>query len=107
MLCCVAFAQSDFRLKEVAHASVDQANANSNDAGAVGIRRESMRLECTTGWPCLRGALAALLFTCAITSPALEPTTPLANYSRQAWGLENGLPQNTVQALVQTPDGFV
>jgi len=83
------------RLKEVAHASVDQNHANSNDAGAVGIR------------PTLRSALAALMLTCAITAPALEPSTPLANYSRQAWGLENGLPQNTVQALVQTPDGFV
>jgi signal transduction histidine kinase/ligand-binding sensor domain-containing protein len=38
---------------------------------------------------------------------ALEPTTPLASYGRQAWVMENGLPQNTVQALVQTQDGFV
>jgi len=38
---------------------------------------------------------------------ALEPTTPLAVYGRQAWGMENGLPQNTVQALLQTRDGFV
>jgi signal transduction histidine kinase/ligand-binding sensor domain-containing protein len=37
----------------------------------------------------------------------LEPTTPLASYGRQAWGMENGLPQNTVQALAQTPDGFI
>lgn len=26
---------------------------------------------------------------------------------RQAWGMENGLPQNTVQALAQTQDGFL
>ena len=38
---------------------------------------------------------------------ALEPTTPLASYGRQSWGMENGLPQNTVQALVQTRDGFI
>ena len=38
---------------------------------------------------------------------ALEPTTPLASYGRQAWGMENGLPQNTVQALAQTSDGFI
>lgn len=44
---------------------------------------------------------------CASHGLALEPTTPLANYSRQAWGMENGLPQNTVQALVQTKDGFI
>ena len=38
---------------------------------------------------------------------ALEPTTPLANYGRQSWVMENGLPQNTVQAIAQTRDGFV
>ena len=38
---------------------------------------------------------------------ALEPTTSLANYGRQAWAMENGLPQNTVQALAQTKDGFL
>ena len=43
----------------------------------------------------------------ALTGRALEPSTPLASYGRQAWVMENGLPQNTVQALVQTKDGFV
>jgi signal transduction histidine kinase/ligand-binding sensor domain-containing protein len=38
---------------------------------------------------------------------AVEPSTPLANLGRQAWVMENGLPQNTVQVLVQTKDGFV
>ena len=38
---------------------------------------------------------------------ALEPTTPLANYGRQSWVMENGLPQNTIQSMAQTPDGFV
>ncbi len=38
---------------------------------------------------------------------ALEPATPVASYGRQAWLMENGLPQNTVQALVQSRDGFV
>ena len=38
---------------------------------------------------------------------ALEPSTSLGSYSRQAWAMEDGLPQNTVQALVQTRDGFV
>ena len=44
---------------------------------------------------------------CALTATALEPGTALKNYGRQAWGMENGLPQNTVQALAQTKDGFV
>ncbi len=49
----------------------------------------------------------ALLLGCGIPGLALEPSTPLANYGRQAWVMENGLPQNTVQALVQTRNGFV
>jgi len=52
-------------------------------------------------------ALALTLLATAPRSSALEPSTPLASYGRQAWGMENGLPQNTVQALVQTNDGFL
>jgi signal transduction histidine kinase/ligand-binding sensor domain-containing protein len=48
-----------------------------------------------------------MLFSCGFSALALEPSTPLANYGRQTWVMENGLPQNTVQALVQTKDGFV
>ena len=50
---------------------------------------------------------AAAMAGCALTATALEPGTALKNYGRQAWGMENGLPQNTVQALAQTKDGFV
>jgi signal transduction histidine kinase/ligand-binding sensor domain-containing protein len=52
-------------------------------------------------------AAAATILGIASTGFALEPSTPLATYGRQAWGMENGLPQNTVQALLQTRDGFV
>jgi ligand-binding sensor domain-containing protein len=52
-------------------------------------------------------ALAALLAGGARPAAALEPTTSLASYGRQAWAMENGLPQNTVQALAQTKDGFL
>ncbi|HEY1901901.1 MAG TPA: two-component regulator propeller domain-containing protein [Terracidiphilus sp.] len=51
-------------------------------------------------------AMTALLASAA-AGLALEPSTPLASYGRQAWAMENGLPQNTVQALAQTRDGFV
>jgi len=51
--------------------------------------------------------IVVLLLGCAAVGMALEPTTPLSSYGRQAWVMENGLPQNTVQALVQTRDGFV
>jgi len=50
---------------------------------------------------------ATWLLGYALAGQALEPSTPLANYGRQTWVMENGLPQNTVQALVQTGDGLV
>jgi len=51
--------------------------------------------------------IMAAMISCAVACMALEPTTPLASYGRQSWVMENGLPQNTVQSLVQTRDGFV
>ena len=38
---------------------------------------------------------------------ALEPSTPLGRLGRQAWTMENGLPQNTVPVLLQSHDGFI
>jgi signal transduction histidine kinase/ligand-binding sensor domain-containing protein len=52
-------------------------------------------------------AAAASLLGGARSAAALEPSTSLANYGKQAWAMENGLPQNTVQALAQTKDGFL
>jgi ligand-binding sensor domain-containing protein/signal transduction histidine kinase len=51
--------------------------------------------------------LTAFLMGCALAGSALEPSIPLASYGRQSWVMENGLPQNTVQALTQTSDGFI
>jgi signal transduction histidine kinase/ligand-binding sensor domain-containing protein len=58
----------------------------------------------------LVGALllaAAAAFSGATAARALDPATPLANLAHQSWTTENGLPQNTVQALAQTRDGFL
>ncbi len=59
-------------------------------------------------------ARAMALFFCAaalligvLPAWALDPSTPLTDLSTQSWVLENGLPQNTVQALAQTHDGFL
>jgi signal transduction histidine kinase/ligand-binding sensor domain-containing protein len=56
------------------------------------------------GWLALLPLVFLLPFCDAV---ALEPSTPLERYSRQAWAMENGLPQNTVQAIAQTRDGFL
>ena len=52
-------------------------------------------------------ACVAVLLIGVPAGLAVEPTTPLANLGRQVWAMESGLPQNTVQALAQTRDGFV
>ena len=51
--------------------------------------------------------LGCVLGCAAANGVALEPATQLANYGRQTWVVESGLPQNMVQALAQTKDGFV
>ncbi len=51
--------------------------------------------------------LAAALLCGNAPVRALDPSTPLADLSSQAWVLENGLPQNTVQALAQSSQGYV
>ena len=42
-----------------------------------------------------------------LRAAALAPTTPLSEYSRQSWVMENGLPQNSVHALLRTRDGYL
>src|SRR5580698_7812069 len=48
----------------------------------------------------------ALLFAAASTF-ALDPHQSLRHYGYQSWQTENGLPQNTVHAVLQTRDGYV
>src|SRR5215467_5269378 len=52
--------------------------------------------------------VAALLLLLAGTrTVALDPNRSLKEFGHQAWLTENGLPQNTVQAIVQTRDGYL
>lgn len=53
---------------------------------------------------------AALLVGCVSwmeVAEALDPDTALSQYRRTSWGIEDGLPSGTVNALAQTPDGFL
>ena len=49
----------------------------------------------------------ALLLLVATRAPALDPNRSLNEFGHQAWLTENGLPQNTVQAIIQTRDGYL
>lgn len=53
--------------------------------------------------------LLPLLLLLAITVPlfALSPSKALTQYSHQAWTARQGLPQNSVRAILQTRDGYI
>jgi ligand-binding sensor domain-containing protein/signal transduction histidine kinase len=50
---------------------------------------------------------AALALVVCLPAFALDPNHTLSEYGHQVWLSENGLPQNTVQALTQTRDGYI
>ncbi|HEY6844885.1 MAG TPA: two-component regulator propeller domain-containing protein [Terracidiphilus sp.] len=83
------------------------AHDRSNPNAAASRARAGFGVAATLAhWATMVLALLALLDLTG-SGFALEPSTTLASYGRQAWGMENGLPQNTVQAVAQTQDGFV
>jgi signal transduction histidine kinase/ligand-binding sensor domain-containing protein/ActR/RegA family two-component response regulator len=54
-------------------------------------------------------AVAVCLLTAAAARPvlALDPRVGLTQYHTLSWQIENGLPQNSVQALLQSRDGYL
>ncbi len=81
------------------------AHGANPDASKAPRRRAGRR---PARWSDVLKMPAAFLLLCGgLLAGALEPTTPLASLNRQGWVMENGLPQNTVQALAQTSDGYL
>lgn len=52
-------------------------------------------------------ALGAALFFATAFALALDPHQSLRHYGYQSWQTDNGLPQNTVHAVLQTRDGYI
>lgn len=51
-------------------------------------------------------AVVAVLFL-DVQCVALDPNRSLRDFGHQVWTTENGLPQNTVQSITQTRDGYI
>ena len=49
----------------------------------------------------------ALMLACTAPAVALDPHKALTQYVHNAWQTDEGLPQNSVQALLQTRDGYL
>lgn len=51
--------------------------------------------------------LCACLFLITTQLSALNPDKPLDQYQLKEWGVSDGLPSDTVGAIIQTPDGYL
>jgi signal transduction histidine kinase/ligand-binding sensor domain-containing protein len=52
-------------------------------------------------------AALAVLSVAANLQAALDPRQPISQYIHQSWQTAQGLPQNSVLSLAQTPDGYI
>ena len=52
-------------------------------------------------------AVAALIVGQAGNAYALDPTKAISQYVHALWDSDNGLPQNSVNAVIQTRDGYI
>jgi ligand-binding sensor domain-containing protein len=51
---------------------------------------------------------ATVAVTClAGTARAMDPDRAMSQYVRERWGTDRGFPGGTVQAISQTPDGYL
>ncbi|MGD2088596.1 MAG: two-component regulator propeller domain-containing protein [Candidatus Aminicenantes bacterium] len=48
-----------------------------------------------------------VLFVLSPKGLALDPNKKITQYMHDVWGIEQGLPQNTVHAIIQTRDGYL
>ena len=57
------------------------------------------------GWA--RGMASAILALAPWRAAALDPSKSLTQYTRTVWTQAQGLPQDTVRSIAQTPDGYL
>src|SRR3974390_1069053 len=55
----------------------------------------------------LTWAAVALALALAPEGRALDPARRITQYIHRVWTQEDGLPQDTVRAITQTPDGYL
>src|SRR5215210_3020916 len=53
------------------------------------------------------GVLILLALVLGKTAIALDPAREMIQYGHSVWRTENGLPQNTVRAILQTRNGYI
>src|SRR5688572_27709362 len=59
------------------------------------------------GTAALRRALWLLVLWPSQPTLALDPQKAITQYGHRVWKAQDGLPQDSVQAIAQTPDGYL
>ena len=59
-------------------------------------------MQCRVG---LRGAIALVAVAAAFPASALDPARQLSQFGHRSWTQQQGLPQDSVRAIAQAPDG--
>lgn len=62
---------------------------------------------CGAHHKCLLSCLGTLLFVLFFVSTTWAAAKSPAQFTRSVWHIQNGLPEETVQSLAQTPDGYL
>ena len=57
--------------------------------------------------PLVRTLIACVILLAARPGSALDPSRRISQYARSVWTVETGLPQGSVFAIAQTPDGYI
>src|SRR3954454_18061203 len=55
----------------------------------------------------MRNLVAGAILIVSLHLHALDPAIDPSQYGHRTWGVDNGLPHTTVQAVAQTPDGYI
>jgi ligand-binding sensor domain-containing protein/two-component sensor histidine kinase len=90
----------EWRFEEKVFHELGEGIGFTRDAGARMVWQRSMKLACNQ-----MKALAFVLWGMCV--PALGVTNGPTSYSVRVWQTEDGLPQNSVYALIQTPDDYL
>jgi diguanylate cyclase (GGDEF)-like protein len=53
------------------------------------------------------GVLTLLVLTLPVSALALDPAKAITQFIHSVWQARDGLPQNTITAIAQTPDGYL
>ncbi len=76
-------------------------------AGPIGARLRRTVAVRRARWPVAAAVLLAALFSTSLPVHALDPGKLIVQYGHRVWMEKDGLPQNSINAVVQSPRGYL